>query len=163
MFIRSGENVLQNDLDMGFNYEPVTYGMIKSGNGDEMNKETRIYKLLNQATENDKYLCDVVKRVEGKESLFNYVILQEQNMFPTLSAGSAVTPMRWKEKTYCTCEDMIYSQTFPEDYNFLTYNRQNVQYICGMSVPPLMIKRIVNRLIESGLFDYKLKEKQNEV
>jgi hypothetical protein len=48
--------MLQNDLDMGFNYEPVTYGMIKSGNGDEMNKETRIYKLLNQATENDKYL-----------------------------------------------------------------------------------------------------------
>jgi DNA (cytosine-5)-methyltransferase 1 len=145
--------MLQNDLDMGFNYEPVTYGMIKSGHGDEMNKETRIYKLLNQANENDKYLCDVVKRVEGKESLFNYVILQEQNMFPTLSAGSAVTPMRWKEKTYCTCEDMIHSQTFPEDYDFINRSRQNVQYICGMSVPPLMIKRIVMRLMESGVFD----------
>lgn len=149
--------MLQNELDMIFNYEPVTYGEIKSGLGDEMNKETRIFKLLSQCNENDKYLCDVVKRVEGKESLFNYVILQENNMFPTLSAGSAVTPMRGKEKTYCTCEDMIYAQTFPSDYDFINRTRNNVQYICGMSVPPVMIKRIVTRLIESGVFDYKLK------
>ena len=139
-------------LDMSFNYEQITYGMIKSGTGDEMNKDTRIYKLLSLCNENDKYLCDVVKRVEGKESLFNYVVLQEHNMFPTLSAGSAVTPMRGKEKTYCTCEDMIHSQTFPEDYDFINRSRTNVQYICGMSVPPIMIKRIVTRLIESGIF-----------
>ena len=138
-------------LDMSFNYEPVLYGAIKSGIGDEMNKDTRIYKLLCQAQENDRYLCDVVKRTEGKESLFNYVILQEQFMFPTLSAGSAVTPMRGKEKTYCTCDDMIHSQTFPEDYDFINRTRSTVQYICGMSVPPLMIKRIVQRLIESGV------------
>lgn len=142
-------------LDMAFNYEPITYGQIKTGVGEEMNKETRIYKLLSLCKETDRYLCDVTKRVEGKETLFNYVILQEQDMFPTLSAGSAVTPMRGKEKTYCTCEDMIHSQTFPEDYDFTNYTRKNVQYICGMSVPPVMIKRIVQRLIESGLFDYK--------
>ena len=146
---------LQYELDMSFNYEPVLYGTIKSGIGDEMNKDTRIYKLLFQAQENDRYLCDVVKRVEGKESLFNYVILQDQFMFPTLSAGSAVTPMRGKEKTYCTCEDMIHSQTFPEDYDFINRTRSNVQYICGMSVPPLMIKRIVNKLLEQGVFDVK--------
>ncbi len=142
-------------LDMSFNYVPITYGEIKSGAGDEMNKDTRIYKLLSLCNENDRYLCDVVKRVEGKESLFNYVILQEKNIFPTLSAGSAVTPMRGKEKTYCTCEDMIHSQTFPEDYNFINHSRSNVQYICGMSVPPIMIKRIVTRLIESGVFETK--------
>ena len=146
---------LQHELDMTFNYEPITYGEIKSGQGDEMNKETRIYKLLCQAQENDRYLSDVVKRTEGKESLFNYVILQDQFMFPTLSAGSAVTPMRGKEKTYCTCEDMIHSQTFPEDYDFINRTRSGVQYICGMSVPPLMIKRIVNKLLEQGVFDVK--------
>lgn len=140
-------------LDMSFNYEPITYGEIKSGIGDEMNKNTRIYKLLSQCNEDDRYLCDVVKRVEGKESLFNYVVLQEKNMFPTLSAGSAVTPMRAKEKTYCTCEDMIHSQTFPEDYDFINRSRSKVQYLCGMSVPPIMIKRIVTRLIESGIFE----------
>ena len=28
---------------------------------------------------------------------------------------------------------------------------KKVEYICGMSVPPIMIKRIVQRLIESGV------------
>lgn len=141
-----------NDLDMSFNYEPVTYGEIKSGKGDEMNKETRGYKLLCQAQENDRYLCDVVRRIEGKESLFSHVVLQDHFVFPTLTATGAVTPMRRIERTFCTCEDMIHSQTFPEDYDFGERSRNNVQYICGMSVPPVMIKRIVQRLIESGVF-----------
>ena len=141
------------NLDMYFNYEPITYGVIKSGVGDEMNPETRTYQLLCKCKDTDRFLCDVVEREEGKSSLFNYVILQDQYMFPTLTAGSAVTPMRGKEKTYCTCEDMIHAQTFPEDYDFINRSRTNVQYICGMSVPPIMIKRIVTRLIEGGVFN----------
>ena len=146
---------LQHELDMTFNYEPITYGEIKEGEGDQLNHDTRIYQLLCKCNETDTTLCDVVERTEGKNSLFNYIVLQEQNVFPTLTAGSAVTPMRRKEKTYCTCEDMIHSQTFPEDYDFIKRTRSNVQYICGMSVPPLMIKRIVNKLLEQGVFDVK--------
>ena len=139
-------------LDMSFNYEPITYGEIKEGIGDNLNPETRIYKLLSQCNEQDTSLSNVVLRTENKVSLFNYIVLQDDNIFPTLSAGSAVTPMRGKEKTYCTIEDLIHAQTFPEDYNFIKRTRNNVQYICGMSVPPIMIKRIVIRLIESGIF-----------
>ena len=139
-------------LDMSFNYEPVVYGDIKEGAGETMNPDTRIYKLLCQCNSTDTTLCDVVERLENKISLFNYVILQDQNIFPTLTAGSAETPMRGKEKTFCTCEDMIHAQTFPEDYVFPKKTRRSVQYICGMSVPPIMIKRIVTRLIESGVF-----------
>lgn len=146
---------LQHELDMSFNYEPITYGQIKAGEGEQLNPNTRIYQLLCKCNSSDTSLCDVVLRTEGKSSLFNYIVLQEQNVFPTLTAGSAVTPMRGKEKTYCTCEDMIHSQTFPEDYDFIKKTRNNVQYICGMSVPPLMIKRIVNKLLEQGVFDVK--------
>ena len=42
--------------------------------------------------------------------------------------------------------DMISSQTFPQDYNFNPDTYSNVEYVCGMSVPPIMIKRIVNRM-----------------
>jgi hypothetical protein len=45
--------------------------------------------------------------------------------------------------------------TMANDYPF---GKESVEYICGMSVPPIMIKRIVTRLIESGLFDYKLRK-----
>lgn len=145
--------MLQHELDMSFNYEPITYGEIKEGEGEKINPDTRIFQLLSQCNATDTSLCAIVERTEGKTSLFNYLVLQEQNIFPTLTAGSAVTPMRAKEKTYCTCEDMIHSQTFPEDYDFIKKTRNNVQYICGMSVPPLMIKRIVTRLAEEGVFD----------
>lgn len=62
---------------------------------------------------------------------------------------------RGTEKTRVSCEDIINAQTFPQDYDFVDRTRRNVQYICGMSVPPIMIKRIVTRLIESGLYNYK--------
>ena len=139
-------------LDMAFNYEPVTYGDIKEGQGEQLNPDTRIYQLLCKCSSTDTRLCDVVERTEGKRSLFSHLVLQEQNIFPTLTAGGAVTPMRGKEKTYCTCEDMIHAQTVPEDYDFINKNRRTVQYLCGMSVPPVMMKRVVTRLIESGLF-----------
>jgi DNA (cytosine-5)-methyltransferase 1 len=35
--------------------------------------------------------------------------------------------------------EIIRLQTFPDDYNFL---KENVQYVCGMSVPPLMTQRV---------------------
>ena len=47
--------------------------------------------------------------------------------------------------------DIVHCQTFPEDYDFAN---QPWGYICGMSVPPIMIKRIVTRLIEQGVYDY---------
>lgn len=39
------------------------------------------------------------------------------------------------------------------------WNGQKPSYIVGMSVPPIMMKRVVTRLIEKGVFDYKLKRK----
>ena len=50
-------------------------------------------------------------------------------------------------------------QTFPQDYDFGAMNSSNVSYICGMSVPPIMMKRVVTRLIEQGVFDYKASNK----
>ena len=44
------------------------------------------------------------------------------------------------------------ASTFPQDYEF---GNQNVNYVCGMSVPPVMMKRIVTRLIDEGVFNYK--------
>ena len=39
--------------------------------------------------------------------------------------------------------DIKLIQTFPQDFNFCG---QNVQYICGMSVPPIMMKKIAEQI-----------------
>lgn len=139
-----------NDLDMSFDYEPVTYGEIKSGIGVEIRHSTQEYKILCQATPGDKSLADVYKRLGEKERRFSAAVLWENNVCPTILAK--LFHYRGAEKTKISIEDIIHAQTFPEDYDFGGRNYDKVAYICGMSVPPVMIKRIVQRLIESGVF-----------
>ena len=147
-------------LNMYFNYEPVTYGTIKSGVGKPIKEETQTYKYIKQyATHNDLRLCDIFERLGQKPRCFGTKIAWDENVLQTLTAK--LDYVRGDELTTISLEDVIHAQTFPEDYDFGEYNWSNVTYFCGMSVPPIMIKRLVTRLIESGLFDYKLKGEQN--
>lgn len=141
-------------LDMSFNYEPVTYGEIKAGVGDEIGHDTLEYRTLSLATPQDKNLADVYKRLGEKERRYSAAVLWDENVCPTILAQ--LFHYRGVEKTKISLEDIIHAQTFPEDYDFDVRNHKNVAYICGMSVPPVMIKRIVQRLIESGVFSYKV-------
>lgn len=138
------------DLDMSFNYEPVTYGQIKSGVGDPIRKDTQVYRMLCQATHADLRIADVLVRLGQKEKCFGSKIAWEENVLQTLTAKLDYN--RGVEKERISKEDIIHAQTFPEDYDFMSESWHDVAYICGMSVPPIMIKRIVQRLIESGVF-----------
>lgn len=145
--------MLQNELDMGFNYEPITYGEIKSGVGEELNHNTVIYKWLCKANEDDKRISDTIVRLGEKEKLFNHRICWEHRIMQTIAAGGEI--LRGKEKTRVSVEDILSAQSFPQDYDFQPRNFKTATYLCGMSVPPVMIKRIVTRLIEAGVFDVK--------
>ena len=140
-----------DDINMTFNYEPIYFGQIKDGVGEMMNPETVIYKWLCKAEECDKRVGDTLIRLGEKEKFFNARICWEHNIMQTVTSNGGM--YRGKEKTKVSCEDIINAQTFPQDYDFINKTKVNVQYICGMSVPPIMIKRIVTRLIESGVFD----------
>ena len=163
VFFIAVRNDIEFDLqrcDMSFDYEPIIYGEIKDGVGFPLGKETKIYEMLGLSNDNDKRLSDTFVRLGEKEKWFNLRILWDKNIVQTIAASGDI--FRGKEKTYASAEDMINAQTFPQDYYFKNRSYQNVKYICGMSVPPIMIKRIVNRLIESGLFDYKnIRSEQN--
>lgn len=144
-------------VDMYFNYEPVTYGEIKIGQGKEITKGTKTEILLNEVRENETDLSLANQRLYGKLNWFQSIIIDDNKVMPTIRAKMADI-FRRKEKTRISWEDCRNSQTFPQDYNFMPNNENQVGYICGMSVPPIMIKRLMTRLIESGLFDYKLKK-----
>lgn len=137
-------------LDMTFNYEPVPYGVIKSGEGMPVNPDTQVYKTLCLAKPEDLRLSDVFVRLGQKEKCFGAKIAWEHNVLQTLTAN--LDYFRGVEKERISIEDIVHAQTFPEDYDFITRTFGNISYICGMYVPPVMIKRIVTRLIESGVF-----------
>lgn len=154
--IREDNNFDIERLDMYFNYAPILYGDIKSKKGDEFSeaaKKGKLYNLFLKAIPTDKNLCDVNVRLGGKNSYFQCYIVHDTDVLPTIRASRGYECYRFEDKTKTTVEDVIHSQTFPEDYDFGGKTINNVSYICGMSVPPIMIKRIVTRLIESGVFD----------
>ena len=51
--------------------------------------------------------------------------------------------MLFRSPGYASEKDIITMQTFPQDYDFMG---MSVQYICGMSVPPIMMKKIAEQV-----------------
>lgn len=135
-----------NELDMSFDYEPVTYGEVRSGSGNPMNTESQQYKMLCLARPGDKCIADVLERELGKHSCFTDMIVWDEDVCCTITGRANI--MSPASKARISNMDIVHCQTFPEDYDFAN---QPCGYICGMSVPPVMIKRIVTRLIESGV------------
>lgn len=153
--IYKGGKMLKNEIDLSFNYEPITYGEIKDNKGKT--PTDKMQKLLSEANENEKDCVGAWNRLYNnggnKRMYFNTILCHNKNVFPTISAGHSCL-FDYENKTAVSSMDLIHAQTFPEDYDFVKNTFGNINYICGMSVPPVMTKRVVQRLIESGIFDY---------
>ena len=137
------------DLDMSFNYEPVTYGDIKGGSMTPLGEGTDYRRLTLAARPEEKCIADVNLRLHNKNSGFQSYFVDDSSILPTLRAKPDIIDRN--AVAYVSKETLIHAQTFPEDYDFVRNTMTNVGYICGMSVPPIMIKRIVQRLTESGV------------
>lgn len=158
--IRASLGIDPSYLDMSFNYEPVPYERIKSGTGEKINPNTNDYKMLTYVERTDKNIADIYGRLGETERRFSAMLCWDETVLPTIVAK--LFHYRPIEKERISSTDVIYAQTFPEDYDFLSDSSRQIEYICGMSVPPIMIKRLVTRLIEQGVFDYKLKRRNTD-
>ena len=135
---------------MTFNYEPVLFGQVRSKQGGAKVQGTTLNELISLFKYGDHDMGDACMRTRGKDSFFNNKYIYDDKVCPTMTAKNV--NVRVCDKMYQSCEDLIHCSTFPKDYDFINFSQTNVHYICGMSVPPIMIKRIVTRLIESGVF-----------
>lgn len=133
-------------IDMSFNYEPITYSEIKQGEHKTNNTKRNI--VAEQVIIGETLLSDTMFRLYGKRTWFTEPIVWGNKICQTITSGGNEV---WIENTgtHLNEQEIVNAQTFPQDYDFVG---ERVKYICGMSVPPIMIKRIVNRLIESGIF-----------
>lgn len=139
-------------LDMSFNYAPITYGEIREGPAFPLQPTQVFYDIAKQAIDSDKTIADTKVRLGQKNSGFNTVYIRDDSVVPTIRVKADLIDV--KRMQYSSIETIRNSQTFPTDYDFINYTRSNVSYICGMSVPPIMMKRVITRLIEQGVFNY---------
>lgn len=138
--------MLNNELNMSFNYNPILYGEIKTGIGKKATEYQE--NLLEHAMKGDECLKDINSRLYGKESCFTDKIVWDDDILQTITANGKI--FRGSEKSKISIQDIINATSFPQDYCFMN---EHPRYVCGMSVPPLMIFRIVTRLIEGGIFN----------
>lgn len=143
-------------LDMSFNYEPVTYGEIKAGAGPKIREDSKDYQMLALAEPGDRTIGSIYERLKQKGNRFSAMICWDQKVLPTIVAK--LQHYRPYEMINISSEDVIHAQTFPEDFDFVQNGYTNIAFVCGMSVPPVMMKRIVTRLMDQGVFDYRRKE-----
>lgn len=154
--IRSDLEIDPSWIDMYFNYSPVFLKDILGGTPLKIKKNTERYNMLCLAEKGDRSVEDVLYRTEGRKNHgFNDLIAWYDEVLPTLTAKGII--MVGEEKRFLSDLEILRMTTFPEDYNLDSFSSR---YVFGMSVPPIMIKRIVDRLIESGVFDYKLKSQK---
>ena len=135
-------------LDMWFDYEPVPFKVIKDGEGSLINQDSLTYERVCQANDSDKSIADTLERMGKKGSAFQTYYIRDDEVMPTIRSKNDIIDI--KHKRWITKETLRNTQTFPQDYDF---DGKNVGYICGMSVPPVMIKRIMLRLIDTGVFE----------
>ena len=142
--------MLNDEIDMAFNYTPV---LLKDIDPQPQFKRIKKAEIAKQSLPGEKSLCETMKRLHGRETYFSEKIVNEGLVAPTLTANGGELWVR-NTGSCLTSQDFIKMQTFPQDYDF---KGENVRYICGMSVPPVMIKRITQKLIENKILTIKEK------
>lgn len=101
-----------------------------------------IKSLLMKAKKQDKKISDVYARYNnGTSKYYDSAILHDEDVCVTLTSNGL--RYRFCDRSICTGEDFRNMQTFPQDYDF---NGNNVQYVCGMSVPPNMMANIATEV-----------------
>ena len=150
--IRADLQIDPSWIDMSFNYEPITYGEIKEGELFPLKNDSVYMGIIAKAIDKDNSIADTRIRLGEKGSAFQTLYIRDHQVLPTLRTSPDIIDII--HLSYISRETIRNAQTFPRDYEFGIWNRSNVGYICGMSVPPIMMKRVVTRLIEQGVFSY---------
>jgi len=146
-FIGHRNDLAYPKLQLAFNEKPIRYNEFQDDDYIKLNENTAAFKRWKQRSYHDRTLADTVKKIEhGKLSGFTTPYIKGNKVANTLTAGSR--PIRFDKPGYISNKDIITIQTFPQDYDFCG---RDPCYVCGMSVPPVMMANISSELYEQWL------------
>lgn len=128
-------------LVLDFSEKVIPFGDVRTRTGVPISEDTDAWRLLQKRRPEDTCMADINERLYGKNSGFTIPIVNDNRVAPTLTSGS--TFYRGHDATKFSDGDFVNIQTFPQDYNFLN---QSPQYVCGMSVPPVMMAQIARQV-----------------
>lgn len=145
-FIAHRKDLELPKLQMDFNMQAVPFADVREEHGKTLSDTNQAGKLMKYRISSDRCLQDINKRVSKKKSGFTSPINHDDEPVATVTSGGY--QFRMSDGLLMTDRDFINVQTFPQDYDFMD---QNVQYVCGMSVPPVMMANIASEVNKQWL------------
>lgn len=128
-----------------FSEKPILFKEIKTNETDR--KLTgKILHLWKKRKLGDLSIGFPCMREENRCMFFSHIFIYDDKVSSTLVAND-YNPL-FSEPRYRNKTEVILCSSFPLDYDFLN---QQPHYICGMSVPPLMIAKISNEVYKQFL------------
>jgi DNA (cytosine-5)-methyltransferase 1 len=135
---------IKKKISLSFNEDQITYDQIRKGDGIKGKPYPGDAKLWEKKIVSDKTIADINMRLTGKNSRFNAIFLKKHLVPNTLTSGSQF--IDFYEKRVATANELIRIQSFPIDYDFIKNKYNNIKYILGMSVPPVMMEKVAKEV-----------------
>lgn len=146
-FVAQRNDIYQGNIKLQFNKKPILYGEFASNDYVKFNPDTMTAKRWEKRAPIDNSIGDTVSRTEnGKISGFTATYLKLDKVPPTVTAGGGM--IRFDKPGGPSKHDVLCMQTFPQDYDF---NGNDPTYVCGMSVPPFMMKGVAEEVYKQIL------------
>lgn len=149
-FIGHKKKLDYTKLKLQFNEPPIYYREFMDDDYIELNKETKTFQRWRQRRYKDTLLRDTVREYEKRNVGFNQPYLKPEEIPRTLTANGR--PLKFDKPGFISDKDVVTIQTFPQDYNFCG---KDPCYVCGMSVPPVMMANIATEIYEQWFKEKK--------
>ena len=135
-------------IKMEFNEKEVYFNEIRDYSGvvERPLRGVEIPKIWELRRNTDLDMSCTTKREMNKDKLFSYKYIYNHKVLNTIIANDC--NVLFDEPRYLNKVENCLGGSYPKDYNFLTIKPH---YLIGMSVPPLMTKRIAVEIYNQWL------------
>lgn len=133
-------------LDLAFNEMVIPFNDVADGLGDGVDSP-KMRQCWELRKDGDSDLSNANYREFGKSGMFNNQYVYPDKVCPTLAARKDCL-IRFDIPKYLSATEVCCISSFPQDYNF---GGQIPHYVCGMSVPPVMMANVAKNIYEQWL------------
>lgn len=158
-FIARRKDLHWPPIVLKFALEPITFGEIADKGSTSHKPLWKSIKdrlpYVEEGEPNFRWADMRFRNLKGSEAFFGSSILYDKEVARTLTAGGST--IYWNEQRNINPLEITRMSSFPEDYDFMATDER---FVCGMSVPPLMVYGIA-KAIEKQWFNGET-EKESE-
>lgn len=133
-------------LNLNFKESVIPMSDVTDYSGREFTSPV-IRKLWENRKHGDSNQGAANERLFGKGSNFNQAYVYQDKVCPTLASKESCL-IHFDQPRYLGKSEVCCISSFPQDYNFAG---QSPHYICGMSVPPVMMAQVASAIWEQWL------------